>query len=100
MAPGKGRVKIEKVFPVFQEDIAKMCISMSNNSRHFSRWIEHDSRSFNQSAKGRSLPFSGYNCSIHIIDRPTILKQFLERYPLHIARRALTRQCDNFSLIE
>src|SRR5437588_295591 len=62
------------VFPVFQEDLAKMCISMSNNSRHFSRWIEHDSRSFNQSAKGRSLPFSGYNCSIHIIDRPTILK--------------------------
>src|SRR5437870_3829571 len=71
MATRKSRVKIEIILLILQEDIAKMGITMSNNSHSLTRRIENNLSPLNQ-------PAQRYRILIPI-DSPRILEQFLEQ---------------------
>src|SRR5450759_3425894 len=100
MATGKSGVKIEIVFLVFQKDIAKMCIAMADNGRCLSHWIKYYSCALNQLAQCRPLPFPCNNRSMLGTDRPTVVKEFFERYHMCTAIPVLIRKRNNFPMIE
>src|SRR5712691_10111396 len=78
MTTGKGRIKIEEVLLIFQENVAIMGIPVPNNGHHLTRRIEYDPGSFDQLTQSWLAFFPNNDLPMAIIDRPMIFEQVLE----------------------
>src|SRR5713226_799178 len=80
MTTGKGRIKIEQVLLIFQENVPIMGIPMPNHGHSLTRRVEYKPGSFDQLAQRRPVFLPTNGPSMAIVDSPTIFEQFLKGY--------------------